>query len=158
MANFNVSGNTLSATPGMAGYQWYLNGNLIPGATTSTYTATQSGSYYVIVTNSNGCKDQSQTKPFTLVGVNDVSSLSGVRIFPNPHNGVFTIQCPADKPNGMITIEVRDISGKLVYQESLTAAGATIEKTIDLTSLSSGAYILRIVSDKSSSTHSLIRK
>lgn len=36
------------------GNQWYLNGSIISGATSQTYTTTQSGSYTVVVTN-NGC-------------------------------------------------------------------------------------------------------
>ena len=36
------------------GNQWYQNGNLIPSSTGSTYTATTSGTYTVIVTQ-NGC-------------------------------------------------------------------------------------------------------
>lgn len=36
---------TLSAPAGATGYQWYLNGAIIPGATDSTYTVTASGSY-----------------------------------------------------------------------------------------------------------------
>jgi hypothetical protein len=35
-------------------YQWSLNGNVIPGATTSTYTASTAGSYTVTVTSSAG--------------------------------------------------------------------------------------------------------
>ncbi|MES2287813.1 MAG: T9SS type A sorting domain-containing protein [Bacteroidota bacterium] len=42
---------TSSAT---TGNQWYLNGAIIPAATSQTYTTTQSGSYTVIVTT-NGC-------------------------------------------------------------------------------------------------------
>ena len=37
------------------GYQWYLNGNAISGATNTSYTVTTTGSYAVITTNSNGC-------------------------------------------------------------------------------------------------------
>ncbi|MBX2895771.1 MAG: hypothetical protein KF763_10035 [Cyclobacteriaceae bacterium] len=40
------TGITLSATSG-ASYQWYLNGNLIAGATAQNYTATQTGFYKV---------------------------------------------------------------------------------------------------------------
>lgn len=36
-----------------ANYQWFLNGNPIAGATSQTYTATQSGSYSVSVNNGN---------------------------------------------------------------------------------------------------------
>jgi gliding motility-associated-like protein len=35
--------------------QWFLNGNVIVGANSSTYTATSSGYYTVISSNANGC-------------------------------------------------------------------------------------------------------
>ncbi|VDH04057.1 gliding motility-associated C-terminal domain [Bergeyella zoohelcum] len=48
-ANLAISGVT---------YQWFLNGNPIPGATTNTYTATQSGVYKLeIQTGNNSCNE-----------------------------------------------------------------------------------------------------
>ncbi|TKB95137.1 immunoglobulin-like domain-containing protein, partial [Pedobacter cryophilus] len=49
-------------------YQWYNNGVAISGATNQNYTATQTGSYTVAVTNSGGC---SGTSLPTVVTVND---------------------------------------------------------------------------------------
>lgn len=52
------SGETLSAScPGMTSYQWYKNGNPIPGpgANAYQYTATSQGYYFVKMQNSNGC-------------------------------------------------------------------------------------------------------
>ncbi|MBI1805665.1 MAG: PKD domain-containing protein [Ignavibacteria bacterium] len=46
-------------------YQWQLNGVNIPSATSATYTATQTGSYTVIVTDANGCKDTSNVITIT---------------------------------------------------------------------------------------------
>jgi hypothetical protein len=39
------SGNLLSTTGGFASYQWFLNGNPISGATSSSHNATQDGNY-----------------------------------------------------------------------------------------------------------------
>ncbi|WP_460970089.1 Ig-like domain-containing protein, partial [Spirosoma migulaei] len=39
----------LTTTPGLGTYQWYRNGNAISGATASSFTATQAGSYSVVV-------------------------------------------------------------------------------------------------------------
>ncbi|QDK82151.1 DUF11 domain-containing protein [Spirosoma sp. KCTC 42546] len=39
----------LTTTPGMGTYQWYRNGSAISGATGSSFTATQAGSYSVVV-------------------------------------------------------------------------------------------------------------
>ncbi|MBK9330091.1 MAG: hypothetical protein IPM95_12495 [Sphingobacteriales bacterium] len=36
-------------------YEWYKNGILINGVTSSSYSATSSGAYYCKITNSNGC-------------------------------------------------------------------------------------------------------
>jgi PKD repeat protein len=47
-------------------YQWLLNGNILPGDTFQTYTATVNGQYSVIVTNSYGCVDTTGVLDLTL--------------------------------------------------------------------------------------------
>jgi hypothetical protein len=41
---------------------WYYNSNLITGANNVTYSANQAGTYYNIVTNTDGCTTQSSTE------------------------------------------------------------------------------------------------
>lgn len=43
-------------------YQWYLNGQAIPSATQSAFTAVQAGDYQVTVSRSNGCSRTSGIK------------------------------------------------------------------------------------------------
>lgn len=43
-------------------YQWKKNGVNINGATSSTYSTSNNGTYTVVVTNSNGCSNTSQSK------------------------------------------------------------------------------------------------
>jgi len=52
---------TATVTPGEApyAYQWYKNDVAIGGATNATYVATTAGTYYVHVTDNNGCTDDS---------------------------------------------------------------------------------------------------
>ncbi|NHN27405.1 T9SS type B sorting domain-containing protein [Flavobacterium jejuense] len=50
----NSCSTTLETTPGLAPYQWYLDGVLIPNATTNTYVALETGNYSVIGTRSCG--------------------------------------------------------------------------------------------------------
>lgn len=50
----------LSATGGENSYQWFMNGEEIDGANSENYTATASGSYSVVITDANGCKNQSE--------------------------------------------------------------------------------------------------
>lgn len=57
----------LEATAGLSNYQWYLNNNIIAGATSATYTVTQTGSYTVSVQGSNGCVANSAPSNITLL-------------------------------------------------------------------------------------------
>jgi Secretion system C-terminal sorting domain/Arylsulfotransferase (ASST) len=41
--------------PAATTYQWYMNGDIIPGATTQTYTPTQNGAFVGRITDANGC-------------------------------------------------------------------------------------------------------
>ena len=45
-------------------YQWYKNGNIIPGATSSTYNPVQYDYYSVRVSNANGCYSYSANFPY----------------------------------------------------------------------------------------------
>ncbi len=45
--------------PGIAGWQWYFEGNPVPGANTSNFVALQSGTYYAEMTDTLGCTARS---------------------------------------------------------------------------------------------------
>jgi PKD repeat protein len=60
----NLSGNILTSSSS-TGNQWYLNGVAINGATNQTYTATSSGSYTVVVTNTFGCSATSAATAYS---------------------------------------------------------------------------------------------
>ena len=49
------NGTQLSTTSGYAGYQWWLDGNVVPGITTSILKPIQTGIYKVTVTGILGC-------------------------------------------------------------------------------------------------------
>jgi hypothetical protein len=55
---------TLSTQSGMSNYQWFKDGNLINGANSNTFSATESGNYTVSYTNSYGCSATSS--PFSV--------------------------------------------------------------------------------------------
>lgn len=52
------NGGTLQSTAGL-GYQWYLNGNIVPGANSQQFSPAQDGTYSVEVFYSNGCPEMS---------------------------------------------------------------------------------------------------
>jgi hypothetical protein len=63
--NFCTGGSVVLTANGTGAYQWYNNGVAL-GITTQTYTASVSGNYTVVVTNSNGCSATSAPAAVTV--------------------------------------------------------------------------------------------
>jgi hypothetical protein len=57
-------------------YEWKKDSAIISGATTATYSATESGSYTVTITNSNGCAKTSDSLSITVNPIPITSAIS----------------------------------------------------------------------------------
>jgi len=127
-----ANGTTLRTTGGYAGYQWFVNGNLIPGATSATYNATTNGTYTVAVRNEGGCETTSDGK---MIGVG-VSNINGsdvdIKIYPSPASTLLTISAPEK-----IDISILGMDGKvLITQKDAVQT--------NVSSLVPGVYMVRI--------------
>src|SRR6185436_1113654 len=97
-------------------YQWYFNGQLIPGATSQYYVATQTGNYVVRITDANGCVYQySATYHYAgPTGLHEMENNSGILVYPNPTTGFIKIN------NSIIgkdfEISVADTKGNLLVK------------------------------------------
>jgi hypothetical protein len=146
----NTNG-TLSITgiTGAATYQWQLNGSDITGATASTYVATTSGSYTVVVTQ-NGCSGTSSNMGVT---INIDADAIGQRfsVYPNPSNGIFTIQGDIQ----IHALRVMDASGRVVYEN--TTATHTDAIALDLSAQPEGVYYLMLDTNQGAGSKVLIK-
>lgn len=131
--NYNTTGNYLF-TGTFSSYQWYRNGMAVAGATSSVYTSPIAGSYYVVVADQTGCTDTSATYTVATTAVVTTTQILDVTIFPNPTQSM--VYVVAEKP---VTITVTSSDGRIVIPASVT-------NTVDLSSLSNGAYLLIVAS------------
>ncbi|MBS1615485.1 MAG: SBBP repeat-containing protein [Bacteroidetes bacterium] len=124
------SGNRLSVASSFQSYQWYRNGNPIPGATSYSITADSNGSYSVEVTSSMGCKGTSPDYNFSV----NVGSFAGDRlqVFPNPTNDLVFIM---GAPKGGRAI-LSDMSGRKLASYILTGN----RQAVSLVPFSPGIY------------------
>lgn len=108
--------------------------------TSTTYTATSDGVYYIgfhaysnadahLIFIDNICIEESE------MSVND-SALSDISIYPNPVKDVLNINSVKD----IDKVEIYNVSGQKLYSQSFN----TDETNIDMSSLSSGAYMVRV--------------
>jgi len=126
-----------------AAYQWFLDGNPIPGATSQNYTPVTAGMYTVEVTFPNGCVGMSEGYPFGIFGISTLS-MAELSMYPNPTTGMLNLAFDNFELNGTVTIRIIDQLGRDVkYLE--TSIAELIQ--IDLTDIESGSYQAIIVHD-----------
>ena len=129
------TGTTLNTSPTYTAYQWELDGVPISGATSASYTPTDSGSYQVIVTTTDGCHiDTSSVFTFHLptTGLTNMPSANDIVVYPNPSGSIFTIHA---------TVEVNVILTSIVGETLLKKEDA---KNLDLGNMPPGPYLLSI--------------
>jgi len=139
--------STFTANETGATYQWLncdSNFMAISGATNQSYTATTNGSYAVVVSK-NGCTDTSACQMINNVGIANVG-FGNISIYPNPTNGLFTIDMGSHSE--AVNYTVTSVDGRIITQKS----NVTDNKiTIDLGNESKGVYLLKLHNHKSSS-------
>ena len=139
MASDGITIVSSNNEPGVT-FQWYncTEDTLMTGETNQNFTPTFSADFAVIVTE-NGCVDTSACVTITGVGLDQLTLNQGFTMFPNPtETGSFTIQVETQ----LKTVSVLDMTGRLVAADvNLT------EKTVDVSKLVNGAYIVRVVTE-----------
>ncbi len=135
--------NTLtSSSP--TGNQWYMApSTLIPGATGQDFMPGQNGTYYVIVTDSNGCASlQSADFIFILNGISENNN-TAFSLIPNPANDHLTITIGGWQANAnTVQLEIIDIPGKIIHKETIS----TVNHKIDVSTFVEGVYFVRLTS------------
>jgi hypothetical protein len=127
-------------------YQWKKDNVDIQGANSQNYQATGPGQYTVMVRDTNGCENTSSSIDPTSVA-NVKNGGSNFVLYPNPNNGTFTIDGTLKSGDGMVALEIVDVTGKLVYREDVKMSGDKLSKQLNVSNVASGAYMIRVVSD-----------
>jgi hypothetical protein len=70
---------------------------------------------------------------------------TGLRIFPNPNSGAFTIELTEPAAPGL-TFRVIDLTGRLVLE--IPAETGNTQQTVQATSLPAGLYFLQVVAER----------
>lgn len=152
-ATIDVGDNiTLGGTPTAAGgtgdyiYSWnklpYLDD---PAIANPVATPPGNLTFTVTVTDENGCSesDAVSIKVPGGTGINDDITKFSLNIFPNPGSGTFTIAFSDVINEKDLRIVVTNLSGQIVYEE-ICYINHGREKTIDISYLPEGFYILTI--------------
>lgn len=121
-------------TQGGEAYQWYLDGEPIPGATDAYLLSTEDGVYQVEVFGANGCSKLSQPALYTDVPEPAAPLLA---VYPTPVDEQLTLR--SDRPIGQV--ELSDSYGRLLLSERFSGQ----EAHLDMRPYGPGVYLLRMI-------------
>ena len=131
-----VSANMSTLTSSSStGNQWYMNGNIISGATSQSYSVTQNALYSVCV-DSNGCSACSTPYNFTTTGIKDLSIEKNITVSPNPSIGILQI---TSEKLPMTSVDFYNVMGEKVYSSIINSQSASLN--LDLPN---GVYFIQI--------------
>ena len=112
------NGSILTSSPAVS-YQWYQSNTLLIIENDQSFTATVSGSYSVVVTDSNGCSGSSDTLVVTVVGIDEIKAKPRISVFPNPFKGQANVHFYNLENHVPITIEVHNLIGKRMLKKTI---------------------------------------
>ncbi|GEM_PF-1675887 len=132
--------------------QWYNNNVMIPGVTTTTYTPTVSGNYYIVTTDAYWCtSDTSNTISMVITNIDETEDLSGIETYPNPVVDELVITNNHFKKP--IDFEIYNAIGEVVYK------GVLKHKTkVDTKGYAAGAYLLKLNNGKKIESREFIKE
>ncbi len=157
----SVNGNLLTSSAS-TGNKWFLNSQEISGATSRTFTATESGLYKVKASDVNDCSSESDeiNVSVTTTGIEVISlnqNVFDIKAYPNPFYNEIAVSYNLIGTDET-TIELLDLEGKVVsrpVQNQIQTAGQhEIIISAKNLGLSPGVYFLKV----SSGSHSTLMK
>jgi hypothetical protein len=123
--------------------QWYINGAVIPGATTSSYTPVQSGLYSVFLKDVNGCSATSDLLTINILATEKENPFTGYVAFPNPASDLLNVGLPQAKA-GDYAIEIIDIHGRIFLTDKIHLEPGANQLKIDISKIPVGTYVIRL--------------
>jgi subtilisin family serine protease len=145
-----VAGNDTLIYSSNLNLQWYYNNNVIPSATDTLHQATSHGDYFVEVTDSFGCKNNSDTVNVIVLGIeNNIQNV--MNIFPNPANSKINLSLLQED---MIRVELVNSVGKILKSIPVNKGFKTFE--IDMSLYPAGMYFVKSISSEKEYVQKLI--
>ena len=146
-----IGSNVLTANQTNANYQWYecASNSIVTGATNQEFNPLTTGFYYVVI-EKNSCVDSSSCVEIMLWGIEELDE-SVLQIAPNPASDF--IQFTINELLEFTKIELLDFTGKTVLNSSEEEIK---QQRINVSSLTTGVYLIRFNSDLQQITKKVI--
>lgn len=149
------TGNILSATSA-GGYQWYLNGSPVSGATSQTFAPVTDG-WYSVWTNNGACQSSSSAIYVTLSSVEEQFIVfQSLEIWPNPSKENLYLSFTNGSENE-ISFEITNTLGQVVKLGALKAISGE-KSVISVDNIAQGVYTLKLTNNSTFINYKFIKE
>jgi hypothetical protein len=132
---------TVVVTGGTPPYNYAWFPNPPAGQGTATISNLCFNNYTVVVADATGCNSSLLISIGSGVGINEMSTLEGVEIFPNPVNDLLNVQLPFSM-GGAFEVVLTNILGEDLQIINTTAATSSVK--LDFSHLAAGTYFVKV--------------
>lgn len=140
---------TLDAGPGFASYNWSN------GQSTQTILVVQTGTYFVLVTDAQGCVNSDTILVQFGVGINENSPFTSLQVFPNPSNGRITLEGNAKRSEATL-LQLNDPRGATVFSQIINPTSGAFKQDFDWSLLAKGVYTLTLSNSQGASHQRIV--
>jgi hypothetical protein len=131
-------------------YEWYKDEIPIAGASSQTLQVTESGDYYVLLLDENGCVSASEVMKVILTSVDGEKKEVECLIYPNPGNGRFVFQFTSQPVEDLDIVFINAL-GQPVKQLKINSQSGQVIYPVNLEAQPAGVY-WALVTQKGSTT------
>ena len=111
-----------------------------------------------VTVDQDGCTGTSDSFTLTVDACAGIDELVGlnIEVYPNPTNG--TIMLDIEGESDGFVVDILDINGKSIHNQSIGSIASGVRKAIDLSHVADGMYFLRLDDGQSTITRKLIKR
>lgn len=130
---------------------WYRDGELVGSNTDSLFNIEQSGVYFVIIDQEDGCNMKSESFEIMVTSFHELGNMESIKVWPNPFESYFNIESDLNEEIDAILF---DETGRIVDAAVIGPKGRETWRV----NLPRGYYTLQIVTSRGQLNRRMIRK
>ncbi|HHB79370.1 MAG TPA: PKD domain-containing protein [Saprospiraceae bacterium] len=143
--NFGVNGLTVTTTNNSTNadsYLWTFGDGTSSMLENPVHTYAGNGNYDIILRATNFCGVDSTSRNLLIVGIDDPLNEVSIELYPNPSNGIYTLDVQSIKAD-QIDISIYDILGRKVMEKNWSKT-QKIHEDISIENQPAGNYIFQL--------------
>lgn len=144
------AGASIIVTDTASGGTWTTTNGIAAISVAGALTGISPGVDTVLYSVTNACGTATAIQQITIdpcnEGINNISSVPAITIFPNPASSVATLRWSALQP-GSYKVSITDVAGRQVFVADFACTGAGGTKQLNLAPLQDGIYFVSLNSD-----------